>query len=121
MKLEATAATSKGSLQPRPVRHRATNDGLQGAVDDTVKLGISTLDVAGRAGTEEERNLGEGETGAQKDALNLGITQAMQSPKRCQSRVEDLVQRADRTSQEGEAAAGDRDVSRKGGDAVEGI
>ena len=59
-KVEATAATWERGLQPAPVRHWATNDGLQGAVDGTVKLGSSVLDMAGRAGTEDEGDLGKG-------------------------------------------------------------
>ena len=62
----------------RPVRHWAANDGLQGAVDGTVKLDSSALDVAG---TEDEGNLGEGKARAQKDALNLSIAHAMKGPK----------------------------------------
>ena len=55
----------------------ATNDGLQGAVDGTVKLGSGVLDVTGRAGTKDEGDLGEGKARAQKGALNLRITNAV--------------------------------------------
>ena len=61
------------------MRHWAAY-GLHGAVDGTVKLGSSALDVAGRAGTEDEGDLGEGKARAQKGALNLCIANAIRTP-----------------------------------------
>jgi len=55
----------------------ATNYGLQGAVDGTVKLSSGALDVAGRTGTKDEGDLGEGKARAQKGALNLRIPNAV--------------------------------------------
>ena len=49
------------------------NDGLQGAVDGTVKLGNSALDVAGRTGMEDEGDFREGKAREQKGTLNLSI------------------------------------------------
>ena len=72
-KVEAPAATWESGLQPGPVRHWAASS----AVDVTVKLGSSALDVAGRAGMEDEGDFGEGNARAQKGALNLSIAYAM--------------------------------------------
>ena len=74
-KVEATTATWERGLQLEPVRHWVTNNDFQGALDSTVKLGSSALDVAGRAGMEDEGNLGEGKARAQKGACNLNIAE----------------------------------------------
>ena len=79
--VEATATARERGLQPRPVGNWAANDGLQGAVDGAVKFGCSVPDVTWRASPKDEGDLGEGETGAQKGAFNLGITHAMKHPK----------------------------------------
>ncbi len=69
--------TRERRLQPGPVGNWATYNSLQGAADGSIKLGSGALDVTGRAGTEDEGDLGEGKARVQKGALHLRVANAV--------------------------------------------
>ena len=60
--VEATTTAGKGHLQPRPVRHWDTRDGLQGITDALIELLDCVTDVRKRASAEDKRNLRKSQT-----------------------------------------------------------
>ena len=61
-KIEATQTARERFLEPIPIRHGSTHSSLQGITNSIVKLLGRMTNVADRAGAENKRNLGEGET-----------------------------------------------------------
>ena len=60
--VEASTVAGKRCLQPQPVTHWATQDGLQGITDALIELLDSVTDVQKGASAEEKRNLRKSQT-----------------------------------------------------------